>query len=45
MELGKRENVMSIDITEFNPSCEDYESSLMILNMLYFYLMGRASRK
>ena len=44
MELGKRENVVSIDITEFNPSCEDYESSLQIINFLYYFLMGRASK-
>ena len=42
MELGRRKNVVSIDVTEFNPSCEDYESSLQIMNLLYYYLMGRA---
>lgn len=41
---GRNPNVRLIDITEFNPSFEDYNSSLLILNMIYYYLLGRASR-
>jgi len=41
---GRNPHVRILDITEFNPSYEDYNSSLLILNMVYYYLLGRASR-
>ncbi len=42
--LGQQPNIKSIDITEFNPSCEDFESSLILLNLLYHFLMGWTKR-
>jgi arginase family enzyme len=44
LQAGRNKRVKLIDITEFNPSYEDYNSSLMIMNMIYYYLLGRASR-
>jgi formiminoglutamase len=42
--FGRNPRVKIIDITEFNPSVEDYNSSLLILNMIYYYLLGFASK-
>jgi formiminoglutamase len=44
MVAGRNPRVRVLDITEFNPSFEDYNSSLLILNMVYYYLLGRANR-
>jgi arginase family enzyme len=43
--LGMSKNVMLVDICEFNPSVEDYESSLVIVNLLYYFLMGWTRRQ
>ena len=45
MLLGRNKKVCLVDIAEFNPSVEDYESSLLILNMLYYFLMGWTKRE
>ena len=42
--LGSDPRVKCVDITEFNPSNEDYNSSLTILNMIYYFLMGNTLR-
>jgi arginase family enzyme len=44
MLFGASKKVALIDICEFNPSVEDYESSLLILNMLYYFIMGYTKR-
>jgi hypothetical protein len=41
---GMNKNIRSLDFTEFNPSIEDYNSSLFILNMIYYFLMGYRKR-
>lgn len=43
--LGRNNKVCLVDIAEFNPSVEDFESSLLILNMLYYFLMGWTKRE
>lgn len=42
--MGMSSNVLLVDICEFNPSVEDYESSLLIVNLLYYFLMGWTKR-
>lgn len=42
--MGMSSNVLLVDICEFNPSVEDYESSLLIVNLLYYFLMGWTNR-
>lgn len=44
LQLGRDKRVKCLDITEFNPSNEDYNSSLTILNMIYYFLMGYTLR-
>jgi len=44
MLLGACKKIALVDVCEFNPSVEDYESSLLILNMLYYFVMGYTKR-
>ena len=44
MMLGSDPKVGLVDISEFNPSVEDYESSLLLVNLLYYFLMGFTKR-
>lgn len=44
MVLGANRKVKLVDISEFNPSVEDYESSLLLVNLLYYFLMGFTRR-
>ena len=45
MLFGSSNKVILVDIGEFNPSVEDYESSILILNLLYYFLIGWTKRQ
>lgn len=35
------QKVVSVDITEYNPTIEDYRSGFVIGNLIYYFMMGR----
>ncbi|KRX09847.1 hypothetical protein PPERSA_02719 [Pseudocohnilembus persalinus] len=44
-QAGKSENIQSVDITDYNPSKEDYRTGMLLVNMLYYFALGYSIRK
>jgi len=42
---GKHENVRLLDFSEYNPVIEEDRTARLVVNMIYYFLMGVASRK
>ena len=45
MMSGKHLNTQILDLSEFNPSVEDKRTSRLVATMIYYFLMGLASRE
>lgn len=41
---GKHPNTRMLDLSEFNPNIEEYRTGTLVCNMIYYFLMGIASR-
>jgi hypothetical protein len=39
-----RENVVSVDLSDFNPASEDFRTGTLVANLLYFFLLGFSKR-
>lgn len=38
---GRDKRVNSLDISDYNPTVEDYRTGYLFANMVYYYLMGK----
>lgn len=45
MAAGKNPAVAMMDVSEFNPSVEEYRTGTLVANMFYYFAMGVAMRK
>ena len=41
---GAHPNVDLVDLSEFNPDIEEYRTGRLVVNMFYYFCLGRASR-
>ena len=41
---GQHPNTRLLDLSEFNPDIEEYRTGTLVCNMIYYFLMGIASR-
>ena len=39
--MGRDKRVKSIDITDYNPTVEDYRTGYLFGNMIYYFIVGR----
>jgi formiminoglutamase len=44
-ELGKLSNLVSIDLSEYNPCCEDWRTGRLAVILFYYFAMGLAERR
>ena len=42
---GAHPRVALVDVSELNPSVEDYRSPRLVVNMFYYFLMGLTHRR
>jgi formiminoglutamase len=38
---GKDKRVKSLDVTDYNPTIDDYRSGYMVGNLIYYFSLGR----
>jgi len=43
MFLAGRHKIKCIDITDYNPSREDYRTGMLLANMIYYVALGKYS--
>lgn len=42
---GMQKNIVSVDLSEFNPASEDFRTGTLVANLIYFFLLGLSKRK
>jgi formiminoglutamase len=42
---GMNSQVISVDISDFNPASEDFRTGTLVANLIYFFLLGLSKRK
>jgi formiminoglutamase len=45
MLAGRHEKISSVDITDYNPSIEDFRTGKLLANMVYYFTLGFTARK
>lgn len=38
---GQHRQIVSVDISDYNPTIEDYRTGFLLANMIYYFLLGR----
>jgi formiminoglutamase len=45
MLAGHNEKISSVDISDYNPSVEDFRTGKLVANMVYYFMLGFTARK
>jgi formiminoglutamase len=44
MLAGKNKKIVTLTISDYNPTIEDYRTGRLLTNMVYYFILGYSSR-